>query len=90
KEYAKRSPVSAIKSMTGDCLDASGAMQCVACIGAINKGIIPPTINYQEPDPSCDLDVVPNVKREAMVRHAVVQSFSYTGNCSAVVLSKCS
>ncbi len=63
-------------------------MQCVACIGAINRGIIPPTINYREPDPTCDLDVVPNVKREARVEHALVQSFSYTGNCSAVILSR--
>jgi 3-oxoacyl-[acyl-carrier-protein] synthase II len=88
KERAKSIPVSAIKSMTGDCLDASGTMQCIACVGAINNGIIPPTINYREPDPLCDLDVVPNVKREAVVRHALVQSFSYTGNCSAMVLSK--
>jgi 3-oxoacyl-[acyl-carrier-protein] synthase II len=88
KECAKGVPVSAIKSMTGDCLDASGAMQCVASVGAINKGIIPPTINYKEPDPNCDLDYVPNVKREATVRHVLVQSFSYTGNCSALVLSK--
>jgi 3-oxoacyl-[acyl-carrier-protein] synthase II len=86
--HTRNLPVSAIKSMTGDCLDASGAMQCVACIGAITKGILPPTVNYLEPDPSCDLDCVPNVGREIEVKHALVQSFSYTGNCSAVVLSK--
>lgn len=89
-EYSRSIPVSAVKSMTGDCLDASGAMQCVACIGAINKGVLPPTINYLEPDPFCDLDCVPNVKRETSVEHTLIQSFSYTGNCSAVVLSKCS
>lgn len=89
-DYARKVPVSAIKSMTGDCLDASGAMQCVACIMAINEGVIPPTINYREFDPQCDLDYVPNKKREIPVRHAMVQSFSYTGNCSSLILSRLS
>ncbi len=88
KEYAKGVPISAVKSMTGDCLDASGAMQCIACVGAINSRILPPTINYHEPDPLCDLDYVPNTKRAANLKHTLVQSFSYTGNCSAVVISK--
>lgn len=87
-DRARHIPVSAIKSMSGECLDASGAMQCAACIMAINKGVLPPTINYEEPDPECDLDYVPNTKREASVRHALVESFSYTGNCSALVVSR--
>ncbi|MEE9583970.1 MAG: beta-ketoacyl-[acyl-carrier-protein] synthase family protein [Candidatus Brocadiales bacterium] len=85
---ANKIPVSAIKSMTGECLDASGAMQCVASVMSINTGFIPPTINYKESDPECDLDYVPNKKRQAQVGHVLVESFSYTGNCSALVMSK--
>lgn len=87
-DYATKIPVSAIKSMTGDCLDASGAMQCVAAVMSINTGIIPPTINYENPDPDCDLDCVPNKKRKARIEHVLVESFSYTGNCSTVILSR--
>ncbi len=87
-DLAKKIPVSAIKSMTGDCLDASGAMQCVASVMSINTGIIPPTTNYKESDPGCDLDYVPNKKRQAQIDNVLVESFSYTGNCSALVMSK--
>jgi 3-oxoacyl-[acyl-carrier-protein] synthase II len=78
--------------MTGDCLDASGAMQCVAAVMSINTGTIPPTINYKEADPECDLDYVPNEKRQAdagaEIKHVLVESYSYTGNCSSLILSK--
>ncbi|MEE9200975.1 MAG: beta-ketoacyl-[acyl-carrier-protein] synthase family protein [Candidatus Brocadiales bacterium] len=87
-DLAKKIPVSAIKSMTGDCLDASGAMQCVAAVMSINTGIIPPTINYKESDPDCDLDYVPNEKRQAKIEHVLVETFSYTGNCSSLVMSR--
>lgn len=87
-DCARKIPVSAIKSMTGDCLDASGAMQCVASVMSINTGLIPPTINYKECDPECDLDYVPNEKRKAQVEHVLVESFSYTGNCSSLIVSK--
>ncbi|MEE9558599.1 MAG: beta-ketoacyl-[acyl-carrier-protein] synthase family protein [Candidatus Brocadiales bacterium] len=91
-DHAKKIPVSAIKSMTGDCLDASGAMQCVAAVMSINTGVIPPTINYKEADPECDLDCVPNEKRQAdadaEIKHVLVESYSYTGNCSSLILSK--
>ena len=66
-DCAKKVPVSAIKSMTGECLDASGAVQSVAGVLAINNGIIPPTINYQEKDEECNLDCVPNNSRESVV-----------------------
>lgn len=87
-DYAKRIPTSAIKSMTGECLDASGALQSVACVMAINNNIVPPTINYKEVDSECDLDCVPNEGREAKVNNALINSFSYMGNCSNLIISK--
>ncbi len=92
KEYfgncAGQVPVSAIKSMTGECLDASGAMQCVASIFAINDGVIPPTINYQEKDDDCNLDYVPNKNRKLDVKNVLVNAFSDTGNISSIIISK--
>lgn len=87
-ERAKSIPVSAIKSMTGECLDASGAMQVVSSIMAINNNIVPPTINYLEPDSECDLECVHNVSRELKVCNVLVDSFSDTGNVSSLILSK--
>ena len=81
-------PVSAIKSMTGECLDASGALQCVAGVLAINNGIIPPTINYQEEDTECNLDCVPNNSRESELKNVLVNSFSDKGNISTIIISK--
>ena len=87
-DNADKVPVSAIKSMTGECLDASGALQCVAGTLSINNGIIPPTINYQEKDEECNLDCVPNNRRESAVKNVLINSFSDTGNISSVVISK--
>ncbi|GAX60797.1 3-oxoacyl-(acyl-carrier-protein) synthase [Candidatus Scalindua japonica] len=81
-------PVSAIKSMTGECLDASGSLQCVAGVLAINNGVIPPTINYQEIDEECSLDCVPDKSREAEVKNVLINSFSDTGNISSIIISK--
>jgi len=86
--YADKIPVSAIKSMTGECLDASGSMQSVAGVLAINNGIIPPTTNYQEKDEDCILDCVPNKSREAEVNNVLINSFSDTGNISSIIISK--
>lgn len=85
---ANKVPISAIKSMTGECLDASGAMQCVASIMAINKSMIPPTINYQEKDDECDLDYVPNKNRTLEVNNVLINAFSDTGNISSIIISK--
>lgn len=87
-DYAKKVPISAIKSMTGECLDASGAMQCVAAIMAINNGVIPPTINYQEVDSECDLDYVPGKSRKLEVKNVLINDFSDTGNISSLIISK--
>ena len=61
----RRSPISSIKSMLGHCLCSAGAIEAVATVRTIETGVVPPTIRYGEPDPECDLDVVPNVAREA-------------------------
>jgi 3-oxoacyl-[acyl-carrier-protein] synthase II len=74
--------------MTGECLDASGAMQCIASIMAINNGVIPPTINYQDADDECDLDCVPNKSRELNVNNVLINTFSDTGNISSIIISK--
>lgn len=81
-------PITAIKSMTGECLDASGAMQTVAAIMSINSHTIPPTINYKERDPECDLDYVPEKARAMPVKNVLINSFSRLGNNSALIVSK--
>ncbi|MCP5005943.1 MAG: beta-ketoacyl-[acyl-carrier-protein] synthase family protein [Planctomycetes bacterium] len=86
--HAKQVPISAIKSMTGECLDASGAMQCIASVMSINNNNIPPTINYQEKDDMCDLDYVPNKSRALEVKNVLINAFSDTGNISSIIISK--
>ncbi|MCC6771334.1 MAG: beta-ketoacyl-[acyl-carrier-protein] synthase II, partial [Gemmatimonadaceae bacterium] len=72
-------PVSSIKSMIGHTLGAAGAIEAAATALAIRHGVIPPTINYETPDPECPLDVVPNVAREARVTGALSNSFGFGG-----------
>lgn len=81
-------PVTAIKSMTGECFDASGALQTVAALMSVKTNIIPPTINYQERDEACDLDYVPNTSRVMPVKHVLINSFSRLGNNSSLIISK--
>ncbi len=89
-DNADKIPVSAIKSMTGECLDASGAMQAVASVMALNNDMVPPTINYKEHAEECDLEYVPNNCKKVNVKNVLINSFSDTGNVSSLILSKCS
>jgi 3-oxoacyl-[acyl-carrier-protein] synthase II len=78
-------PISSIKSMIGHAIGAAGALGAVSCVNVINRGMIPPTINLEHPDPACDLDYVPNVARPQVVRAAVSNSFAFGGqNCVLV------
>jgi nodulation protein E len=77
--HADRLAVSATKSMHGHALGAAGALEAVATVLALRHGLLPPTANYNEPDPECDLDVVPNQARAAEVEHAISNSFAFGG-----------
>lgn len=79
--------ISSTKSMHAHCLGASGALEMIACVMAIRDGLVPPTANYREPDPDCDLDVTPNVARERPVRAALSNAFAF-GGTNAVLAFK--
>ncbi len=85
-ENAYSIPVSSTKSMTGHLLGASGAVEAIISILAIREGIIPPTINYQTPDPECDLDYVPNQPRKAAMKHVMSNSFGFGGHNATLVV----
>jgi 3-oxoacyl-[acyl-carrier-protein] synthase II len=87
-ERAYQVPVSSTKSMTGHLLGAAGALEAIVCVQTICHGIIPPTINYETPDPECDLDYVPNQARRVTVEHALSNSFGFGGHNASLILSK--
>ncbi len=80
--------ISSTKSMTGHLLGAAGAIEAIICAKAINEGIIPPTINYENPDPHCDLDVTPNLAKKKTVRHAMSNSFGFGGHNVSLIVSR--
>jgi 3-oxoacyl-[acyl-carrier-protein] synthase II len=87
-EHAKKLAISSTKSMTGHLLGAAGGIEAVFSVLAINRGIIPPTINYENPDPECDLDYVPNTARKASVKTALSNSFGFGGTNACLVFKK--
>jgi len=80
--------ISSTKSMTGHLLGAAGSVEALICVKAINAGIIPPTINYEHPDPDCDLDITPNLAKKKTVRHAMSNSFGFGGHNVSLIVSK--
>jgi len=86
--HAQEVAISSTKSMTGHLLGASGGLEAMACVLAIENGIIPPTINYEQPDPDCDLDYVPNIARKATVDVAMTNSFGFGGHNATLVFRK--
>jgi 3-oxoacyl-[acyl-carrier-protein] synthase II len=87
-EHAYQLAVSSTKSMTGHLLGAAGGVEAAFCALALSEGIIPPTINYEHPDPECDLDYVPNHARHTDLENAVSNSFGFGGTNACIVLKK--
>jgi 3-oxoacyl-[acyl-carrier-protein] synthase II len=87
-DHAHRVAVSAPKSMVGHMLGAAGAIAAMAAVGSIRDGWIAPTINYHEPDPECDLDYVPNVKRQARVDTAMINGFGFGGQNAVAIFRR--
>lgn len=87
-EDAYKTPVSSTKSMTGHLLGAAGAIEAIACVKALETGIIPPTINYKEVDEECDLDYVPNIARKLDVKYVLSNSLGFGGHNGVLCLKK--
>jgi 3-oxoacyl-[acyl-carrier-protein] synthase II len=88
EENAYRIPVSSTKGATGHCLGAAGAIEAIFTILATQRGVLPPTINYDEPDPECDLDYIPNESRQSEISVGVSNSFGFGGHNACVVFRK--
>jgi 3-oxoacyl-[acyl-carrier-protein] synthase II len=87
-ELAYKVPISSTKSMTGHLLGAAGALEAIICVKTLQDGIIPPTINYETPDPECDLDYVPNHARTATLEHIMSNSFGFGGHNASIIVSR--
>ncbi|MDD5584098.1 MAG: beta-ketoacyl-[acyl-carrier-protein] synthase family protein [Candidatus Omnitrophica bacterium] len=87
-DYAYKLPISSVKSMIGHPLAAANAVESVLCAMIFEKGILPPTINQEEPDPKCDLDYIPNVKREYMPHYILKTSSGFSGIHSSIIFKK--
>ncbi len=88
EEHAARTPVSSTKGATGHCLGAAGAVEAIFCVLALDRGVLPPTINYETRDPECDLDYIPNEARPQQIQVAVSNSFGFGGHNACVVFRR--
>ena len=88
EEKAYGTPVSSTKGATGHCLGAAGAIEAIFCTFALRDGVLPPTINYEDPDPECDLDYIPNEARREDIEVAVNNSFGFGGHNAVVAFRK--
>jgi 3-oxoacyl-[acyl-carrier-protein] synthase II len=87
-EHARRVPVSSTKSMVGHMLGGAGAVEAMACVLTLERGIVHPTINLENPDPDCDLDYVPGEAREVPVRVCMSNSLGFGGHNTSLVLGR--
>ena len=87
-EHAYKVAISSTKSMTGHLLGASGSVEAVICAKVLQENILPPTINYETPDPECDLDYVPNTARPAKPKHVMSNSFGFGGHNATLIMSR--
>lgn len=87
-DAARNVPISSTKSMTGHLMGAAGAIEAIICTLAIDRSVIPPTINYEEPDPECDLDYVPNTARKQEVKVALSNNLGFGGHNATIIIRK--
>ena len=87
-KHAYRLAVSSTKSVMGHCFGAAGAIEAMMCVLAVRDGVLPPTINYEQPDPECDLDYVPNQSRKADVRIALSNAMGLGGHNGCVLVGR--
>ena len=88
EENARRIPVSSTKGATGHCLGAAGAIEAIFTTLAVKEGVLPPTINYESPDPECDLDYIPNESRQVEISVGVSNSFGFGGHNACIVVRR--
>ena len=88
EENARETPISSIKSMMGHLIAAAGSVEAITCLMAMRDSVMPPTMNYETPDPDCDLDYIPNQAREGVVRRALSNSFGFGGQNVSLILGQ--